>query len=109
MVCYAAIDNQNAKKESMSMKDFNFGVRNCICMQITKARKYCFKYTRALFSLIEQGAMASQHHFSRNQVSANLCSFPRATRLSVPAPATSIPGVRKEGRDDAFIRKAKLF
>lgn len=78
MGCYAAIDNQNTKKEFMSMKDFNFGVRNCICMQITKPRKHCFKHIRAFFSLTEQGGTASQHCFGSSE--------PRPLQISVLPP-----------------------
>lgn len=99
MGCYAAIDNQNTKKESISMKDFNFGVRNCICMQITKPRKHCFKHIRALFSLTEQGGTASQHCFGSSEPRPLQISVlpPHATRMSVLAPTTSLAGIRKAG------------
>lgn len=44
-------------------------------MQITKARKHCCKHIRALFSLIEQGGTASQHHFGSSE--------PRSLQISV--------------------------
>lgn len=40
MVCDAAVENQNTKKDSTSMEDFSLRARNWICMQITKAEKH---------------------------------------------------------------------